>query len=236
MPIWKIFYFTQSTQFVRINSYECASVMINLIYRGKTTFNSLWLSDAIWRHATRSALVWTIHYNDVIMGTIASQITSLTIVFSTIYSDADQNIKVSRHWPLCGNSPGTGEFPTQMAINTENFSISWRHHDLNQCWLTITEVQWQSHRGNFTRDPSAKINLKIPFRSPRRQWFYLPRTLHSSYLHYTLNIPPDFKPPYNITLMGPSSLVFLPTIGRRSFVHALSSHCPIFSSSHKISK
>ena len=31
-----------------------------------------------------------LHYNDVIMGAIASQITSLTIVYSTIYSDTDQ--------------------------------------------------------------------------------------------------------------------------------------------------
>ena len=30
------------------------------------------------------------HYSDVIMSTIASQITSLTIVYSTVYSDADQ--------------------------------------------------------------------------------------------------------------------------------------------------
>ena len=30
------------------------------------------------------------HYNGAIMGTIASQITSLTIVYSTVYSDADQ--------------------------------------------------------------------------------------------------------------------------------------------------
>ena len=30
------------------------------------------------------------HYNEVIMGVIASQITSLTIVYSTVYSDADQ--------------------------------------------------------------------------------------------------------------------------------------------------
>ena len=30
------------------------------------------------------------HYNDVIMGPIASQITSLTIVYSSVYSDADQ--------------------------------------------------------------------------------------------------------------------------------------------------
>ena len=31
-----------------------------------------------------------LHYTDVIMDTIASQITSLTIVYSTVYSDADQ--------------------------------------------------------------------------------------------------------------------------------------------------
>ena len=31
-----------------------------------------------------------LYYTDVIMGTIASQITSLTIVFSNVYSDADQ--------------------------------------------------------------------------------------------------------------------------------------------------
>ena len=32
---------------------------------------------------------------------------------------------------LCeGNSPGTGEFPTQMTSNAENVSIWWRHHVL----------------------------------------------------------------------------------------------------------
>ena len=32
-----------------------------------------------------------LHYDDVIMGTIASQITSLTSVYSTVYSGADQS-------------------------------------------------------------------------------------------------------------------------------------------------
>ena len=31
-----------------------------------------------------------LHYNDVIMGAIASQITSLTVVFSTVYLDTDK--------------------------------------------------------------------------------------------------------------------------------------------------
>ena len=47
------------------------------------------------------------HYTDVIMGAIAFQITSLTIVYSTVYSGADQrNIKAPRHWPLWGEVIG----------------------------------------------------------------------------------------------------------------------------------
>ena len=40
---------------------------------------------------------------------------------------------------LCvGNSPGTGEFPAQMASNAENVSIWWRHHAMSQfqCWFS----------------------------------------------------------------------------------------------------
>ena len=74
----------------------------------------------------------SMHYSDVIMGTITSQITSLTIVYSTIYSVADQRKHQSsmRVTGLCkGNSPGTGEFPAQRASNAENVSIWWRHHE-----------------------------------------------------------------------------------------------------------
>ena len=71
-----------------------------------------------------------IHYSDVTMSGIASQImTNLTIVYSTVYSDADkENIKVPRHWPLCGEFTGDRGIPAQMASNTENVSIWWRHH------------------------------------------------------------------------------------------------------------
>ena len=68
------------------------------------------------------------------MGTIASQITSPTIFYSTVDPDADQRKhKKLRVTGLCvGNSPGTGEFPAQMASNAENASIWWRHH-VNHC-------------------------------------------------------------------------------------------------------
>ena len=76
------------------------------------------------------------------MGTIASQITSLTIVFSTVYFYLDTNqrkhqvrVRVKnrlfdryasklRVTGLCaGNSPEAGEFPAQMASNAENVSF-----------------------------------------------------------------------------------------------------------------
>ena len=61
------------------------------------------------------------HYNAVIMGAMAFQITNLTIVYSTVYSGADQR-KTSklRVTGLCaGKSPVTGEFPAQRASYAE---------------------------------------------------------------------------------------------------------------------
>ena len=46
------------------------------------------------------------HYGDIIMGAIASQITSLTIVYSTVYSDADKkNPSKLRVTGLCAGNP-----------------------------------------------------------------------------------------------------------------------------------
>ena len=45
-----------------------------------------------------------------------------------IQAQIKENIKAPRHWPFAGNSPVTGEFPSQRASNAENLSIWWRHH------------------------------------------------------------------------------------------------------------
>ena len=67
------------------------------------------------------------HYNDVIMGAIESQITSVTIVFSTVYLDTRKTSKLRVTGICAGNSPEATEFPAQM----ENISIWWRHHALH---------------------------------------------------------------------------------------------------------
>ena len=63
------------------------------------------------------------------MTTMAFQITSLVVVYLIVNSGEDkENIKAPRHWPLCGEVTGSGEFPAQRASNAENASIWWRHH------------------------------------------------------------------------------------------------------------
>ena len=68
-----------------------------------------WMID--WCTACHDLVIW--HYGDVIMCAIASQITSLTIVYSTVYSDAVQRkhqssaslayVRWIHRWPV--NSP-----------------------------------------------------------------------------------------------------------------------------------
>ena len=55
------------------------------------------------------------------MGTMASQIISLIIVYLTVYSGADKKTHPSPALLAF-------EFPAQMSNNTENVSIWWRHH------------------------------------------------------------------------------------------------------------
>ena len=96
------------------------------------------------------------------MSTMASQITSLTVVYSIVYSGTDQrNIKVPRHWPLCGEFTGTGEFPAQRASNAENVSIWWRHHVpvkwhvwtcINRACLNHNKTQQSASSDYFSRD------------------------------------------------------------------------------------
>ena len=67
-------------------------------------------------HSQRERECWEEHYNDVIMSAIASQITNLAIVYSTVYSGADQRkhqssaslvfVRGIHRWPV--DSPHKG--------------------------------------------------------------------------------------------------------------------------------
>ena len=67
-------------------NHRCLSGVYNLWFNIQTfKLNS---ASAVENDSIRNSP--NMHYGDVIMGAMASQITSLTIVYSTVYSDADQ--------------------------------------------------------------------------------------------------------------------------------------------------
>ena len=125
------------------------------------------------------------------MGTIASQITSLSVVYSTVYPDADQrkhqSIKAPRHWPLCGEFTGTGEFPAQRASNAakcfhlmtsswnavlSHFVLPWWYHQppkyINDQFTQILQLlHW--HWGN-RYGMTAPVLVKLPWKI----WVKLP--------------------------------------------------------------
>ena len=74
-----------------------------------------------WLHTLGAVAIQ--HNNDVIMGVMASQITSLMIVYWTVlFRRRSKKTPKLRITGLCvGNSPVTGEFPTQMGSNAEMF-------------------------------------------------------------------------------------------------------------------
>ena len=73
--------------FVRIST-ENNRRCIWTVYHSEETWSTfvIWLST----YCSKGCLHSPFPYSDVIMGTIASQITSIAIVYSTVYSSADQ--------------------------------------------------------------------------------------------------------------------------------------------------
>ena len=92
------------------------------------------------------------HYPDVIMTTMASQITSLTVVYSIVYSGADQR----NHQSSASLAFVRWIHPAQRASNAENVSIWWRHHHVERVLMRTHE--WCIYKPS-TWDPIS--NMKI---------------------------------------------------------------------------
>ena len=65
-----------------------------------------------------------------------------------------------------GNSPGTGEFPAQMASNAENVSIGWRHRELMHFIRNALKVTGRSRKpfNQWYRSFRLKINMTAIFK------------------------------------------------------------------------
>ena len=104
----------------------------------------------------------------------ASQITSLTIVYSTVYSCAGQRKHQSS--ASLAFERGNHRWPTLMAINAKNVSIWWRHHGTihnyvlheerfhspasSQCWGKWWKTQMNVYH---SQNKSARHQLNTHF-------------------------------------------------------------------------
>ena len=92
----------------------------------ETIISNLWVSivpaDGIERWTFAGTTMTSFHYRDVIMSAMASQITSLTLVYSPVYSGVDQRkhqnsaslsfVRGIQRWPM--NSPHEGPVTRKM--------------------------------------------------------------------------------------------------------------------------
>ena len=97
---------------------------------------------ARWIWGLTTPLYWWMggnkHYIDVTMTTMASKITSLTVVYSIVYSDADQrkhqsSASLAFVWGIHRDR----WIPRTKASYAENVSIWWRHHECSICIWNI---------------------------------------------------------------------------------------------------
>ena len=93
------------------------------------------------------------HYGDITMSPIASQITSLTIVYSTDNSSA---VQIKQSSTSLAFVTGDRWIPIQRASNAEIVSIWWRHHPLmtSQQWKTLlwtSSAKSRIHHNNIWR-------------------------------------------------------------------------------------
>ena len=76
------------------------------------------------------------HYSDVIMSMMASQITGVLIVYSTVCSGAEENIKAPRHW----NSPMADEFPAQRLVTRKMFPLDDVIMNEQDIFMLVTKI------------------------------------------------------------------------------------------------
>ena len=102
-------------------------------------------SDYKWYFPITFGIVLPVHYDDVIMNTMASQITSLSIVCSTVCSGANQRKhQTPRHWPLWWEFTGDRWIPRRKGLlrgkyfhlMTSSWAICWLY------WTRIIVARW----------------------------------------------------------------------------------------------
>ena len=151
---------------------------------------------------TTHTLYLTLHYNDIIMRAMESQ--------NHQPNDCLLNHLFRLRWKktskfciteLCaGNSPVTGEFPTQRASNTENGSIWWHHHARESYGVSIMSMLEKIDQ-LISAPHDSRILIIVYMVHPKkcRQHFQI-HFLQQKTLQFHWNVCPQRSKPINNSL------------------------------------
>ena len=133
---WRVLLFLESISILNVNFSIVLSILhaTNLFIVFLLCLEIGLLNDMF----TKELQCTRFHYSDVIMDTMASHITSLTIIYLTVIdAEIKKNIKAPRHWPLCGEFTGGRWIPrTNGQLRGKCF-----HLMTSSCrWITLSLV------------------------------------------------------------------------------------------------
>ena len=159
----------------RQNTVRKSNAFTYQLFTSSCSLFHMHLADAYASHWSACSVMdvcMTPHYSDVIMSTMASQITSLTIVYSTAFSDEGHRKHLSiaslafvrgiHRWPA--NSPH------KWPVTRKKVSIGWRYHDLGMNIFTLynritfEQIVWTDsniHIHKSTSGPSKRTYDKL---------------------------------------------------------------------------
>ena len=123
-----------------------------------------------------------LHYSDVIMGPMVSQITSFTIVYSTVYSGADKrkhqsSASLAFVWGIHRspvNSPHKGPVTRKMLPFDDvimcEIDVRWMPHDISDDKTLVQEIAWCHQATSITWTNGHLFSMSLYGGVTRRQW------------------------------------------------------------------
>ena len=150
--------------------------------------------------ATILSYLNVLHYIDVIMGAMAHRITSLTIVYSAVYSGIDQRKHQSSAslGVVKGIHRGPANSPHKWPVTRKKTSIWWRHHEYKNHELVAS---WSPLPFPSFTTPQRSNTTRVPLVHSRNGWawrhaieydsydqlYWTKRLLYASYIDVSLH-------------------------------------------------
>ena len=138
---------------VNVQIYDLTQILTLIIIQ-----KIIWMGNCVWR---RKSVIHRWHYNDVILGAIASQITSHTIVYGIVYSEADQRKHQSS--PSLAFVPGIHRGPVN---SPHNWPFARKMFPFDDTLMDIPQMTWYYRNDIIASRARDHLNIRTKLPPP----------------------------------------------------------------------